>query len=210
MAAKYPTYVTGVHTAVYPHLYREDPEYGSFKVTFRLTEDEAQEFIKIHDDLMDDARELWNGKGKQVDYNGSPVRPEEDEDEELTGMWLVTFKVDAEGKNKKTGETWDNTPPLADATGAVIKGDRPKVGGGSKLAVAYQPYPWYGTSKTVKGAGVSFRLKAAQIVELVEFGNGAGGVFGAVEGGYEAPEQPTSGFSNRSDDSTSADDDPDF
>ena len=123
---------------------------------------------------------------------------------------MVTFKVDAEGKNKKTGETWDNTPPLVDATGAVIKGDRPKVGGGSKLAVAYQPYPWYGTSKTVKGAGVSFRLKAAQIVELVEFGNGAGGVFGAVEGGYEAPEQPTSGFSNRSDDSTSADDDPDF
>jgi len=209
--AKYPIHTTGVHTAVYPHLHREDPEYGDYKVTFRLTEEEAQEFIKVHDSMMPAARDMWNGKGKQVDFAGSPVRPEEDEDEELTGMWLVTFKVKAKGENRRTGETWDNTPDMVDASGKRIEGERPRVGGGSKVAVAYQAYPWYGTSKTVKGAGVSFRLKAVQIVELVEFG-GSGGAFGVVEGGYVAPEAPagnSSGFADRSEESGSTMD-PDF
>tara|TARA_R100000734_G_C3313078_1_gene104310 strand:- start:42 stop:647 length:606 start_codon:yes stop_codon:yes gene_type:complete len=71
---------------------------------------------------------------------------------------------------------------LFDSKGAKIN-DKPNVGSGSILKLSVEPVCW---AMNQKGAGlvtgISLRLKAAQIIELKEFGGG-GGDFGFGEEG---------------------------
>jgi hypothetical protein len=57
-----------------------------------------------------------------------------------------------------------------------------KVGNGSVVKVAFEPIKYFVASS--KTAGVSLRLRAVQIIKLVEF-NGGGGDFFEEEEGYE-------------------------
>ena len=61
----------------------------------------------------------------------------------------------------------------------------PKIGKGTIGRVAYQISP-YAMSAT-RSIGASVRLKAVQILDLVEYGGGGASAFGEVDG-YEAPE----------------------
>ena len=58
------------------------------------------------------------------------------------------------------------------------------VGNGSKVKVAFEPIPY--VMPSTKKAGVSLRLKAVQVIDLVEYGNSATSVFDE-EDGYVAP-----------------------
>jgi hypothetical protein len=88
--------------------------------------------------------------------------------DEETGDVTLSFKMYASGENKKTKEKFTQKPVIFDASGKVVTND-PKIGGGSRLKVSYELNQF----ATALGAGVSLRLKAVQIIELVEFGANA-------------------------------------
>ena len=69
----------------------------------------------------------------------------------------------ASGVNKSTQEKFTQRPQLLDAKKNPIASNT-SIWGGSIMKVAYQPVPYY---TPMLGAGVSLRLKAAQIIKLV-------------------------------------------
>jgi hypothetical protein len=85
---------------------------------------------------------------------------------------------------------------LFDAKGKPLSKDI-KIGGGSKMKVSYEILPYY---TAIAGAGISLRLKAVQVIDLVEYSSGGSGEsygFGK-EDGYEATEETTNEFTDES------------
>lgn len=115
------------------------------------------------------------------------------------GDYQIYAKQVAKKQTKKGELTF--TIALFDSKGAKIT-DGPSVGSGSVLKLAVEPAAWY--SPTV-GAGYTLRLKAAQVIELCEFGGGSGGGdnfgFSSEEEGYVSNgESFNSAFTEDSDD----------
>jgi hypothetical protein len=115
------------------------------------------------------------------------------------GDYQIYAKQVAKKQTKKGELTF--TIALFDSKGAKIT-DGPSVGSGSVLKLAVEPAAWY--SPTV-GAGYTLRLKAAQVIELCEFGGGSGNGdnfgFSSEEEGYVSNgESFNSAFTEDSDD----------
>lgn len=103
---------------------------------------------------------------------------------EETGAVTIGFKMKASGISKKTQKPWAMRPAVFDAAGQPLAPDK-QVGGGSKVMVAYTLNPF----STAIGVGVSLRLEAVQVIELVEFGQGDAAQYGFKN---ETPdEEPT-------------------
>jgi hypothetical protein len=120
-----------------------------------------------------------------------PFSAEYDDNGDETGKVLITPKSKAGGVNAK-GEAWKRTINMFDATGKHIKPEvAPSVYGGSIIAVEVVLNNFYASG--LDKAGCNFYINAVQIVEL-KSGSGGGSAeqsgFGAVEGGYVAPEAP--------------------
>lgn len=213
--ARNPRYVTQVGVAIYPHLVEPDTKFnaeGEYKVKLRLSPDsvitdakgkrvaDVQSFIdEMMGKALEKAQQENKGKIKEADA------PYEIDDE--TGEVLVNFKLKATGKTRD-GKEFTQKPALFDAKGkpAEVKG----VWGGSKIKVSFEVVPFY--TKLI-GAGVSLRLKAVQIIELVAGGNGGSADsygFGEEEG-YEAEDEAAdNGFSSDDEGGSSPADDEDF
>lgn len=209
--ARNPRYVTQVGVAIYPHLVEPDTKFnseGEYKVKLRLAPDsvitdakgkrvsDVQSFIdEMMAKALEKAKQENKGKIKEAD---APYEIDEE-----TGDVLVNFKLKATGKTRD-GKEFTQKPALFDAKGkpAEVKA----VWGGSKIKVSFEVVPFY--TKLI-GAGVSLRLKAAQIIELVA-GSGGGSAdsygFGKEEG-YEAEDEAAdNGFSSDESDEATADD----
>ena len=78
----------------------------------------------------------------------------------------------------------DMSMPIVDSKGKDITNGCPLVGNGSRVRAKVYPKAYYMASTNT--VGISFRLNAVQIIELVSYGNASAG-FEAVEGGYVAP-----------------------
>lgn len=117
-------------------------------------------------------------------------------DDEATGAIIFSFKMNATGKTK-AGEVFTRQPAIFDAAGQPAKGLR--IGGGSTIRVSYELNPFY---VPANGAGVSLRLYAVQVIELVEFGGNAGYF------GFESEEQDGGTETAPAAGKTSADDEP--
>src|SRR3546814_13485107 len=87
----------------------------------------------------------------------------------------------ATGVSKKTGKAWTRKPNIFDAKGNQLK-NPPSIGGGSEMKLSVELFPYYAAND--KTVGVSFRLEAAQIIKLVQFGarDAAGFGFGEEDG----------------------------
>lgn len=166
-----------------------DPE-GVYSVRLVLDGEAAASLIEKIDEEIEATyqAELENAgipaKRKKVKKADAPYQPEEDDEGNETGNVIFNFKLKAVGKNSKTGETWKNVVKLYDAKGSEIVGAKKKalkIGSGTIGKVCFQMNPFY-TAQV--GAGVSLRLLAAQIIELIEFGGGY--QFGEEEGGFSA------------------------
>ena len=108
----------------------------------------------------------------------------------------MTFRFKLKAKvTPKQGDPFEQRPAIFDAKGKPLQ--EAKIGGGSKVKVAYELIPYY---TAIAGAGVSLRLKAVQVIDLVEFSGGASAdAFGfGEEEGYEAEDTPaqSNGFTN--------------
>ena len=98
---------------------------------------------------------------------------------------LVEFKFKLKAKvQKRDGTYYEQQPAVLDAKKTPLSKDV-LIGNGSKVKVAFEPIPYVMSS--TKKAGVSLRLKAVQVIDLVEYGSSASSVFDE-EDGYVVPD----------------------
>ena len=103
----------------------------------------------------------------------------------------VEFKFKLKAKIQKRDGTWyEQQPAVLDSKKVPMTNDI-LIGNGSRVKVAFEPIPYVMAS--TKKAGVSLRLKAVQVIDLVEYGNSAASVFDE-EDGFVAP--PTTEAAN--------------
>jgi hypothetical protein len=96
----------------------------------------------------------------------------------------VEFKFKLKAKvQKRDGSWYEQEPVVLDAKKTPLTGDT-LIGNGSKVKVAFEPIPY--VMQSTKKVGVSLRLKAVQVIDLVEYGNSASSVFDE-EDGFIAP-----------------------
>lgn len=174
--------VTPVGTLQYPYLTKPDTEFdakGEYKVKLVLPEDEAQAIISELEALIDkENKERAKAAGKKSMKLSANKPWKTDED---TGDIILSFKLKATGTNRATGEEFTQKPKVVDAKGTPFEG---AIGNGSKGKVAFVPAVYFNPSA---GLGVTLRLKAVKITELVEYKAPSQDVFGDDEGDYEGP-----------------------
>ena len=205
---------TPVGTAIFPKLNAPDTKFkadGEYGVKLRLGAAESEAFIaKIEKEL----KAYWpvakaELEKKLTDAVGGPAKakaklalsemkeadksfkPAYDDEGEETGEYEFNFKMPAtylKDKGKTTEKRLPMRPDLFDAKGKKLD-SAPEVWGGSRLIVAGEFRPF----STTVGVGISLRLKAAQIIELVLGGgnrDAASYGFGQQEG-FEGSNDPT-------------------
>ena len=162
MSDTIPTKVSVTAEAVYPHLVKPDVrfnEYGEYKVTLKVAKQDASQMVKEIDKSIEDSLAIAEkeNKGKSVKSAPKPYKEESDH-------VFFKFKMKASGVNKKTQEKFTQRPQLLDSKKNPISPNT-SIWGGSIMKVAYQPVPYF---TPMLGAGVSLRLKAVQVIKLVE------------------------------------------
>lgn len=166
---------------------------GIYSVDLYLKADdpEVQELCAKLDDLVEEAKnDAIEENPKRKPLTAPAYEAVTDDDGNETGELKFKFKLKAQVKTKD-GKVYKQRPFVVDAKGnPILKFDADgdplndgfKVGNGSVVKVAFEPIKYFVASS--KTAGVSLRLRAVQIIKLVEF-NGGGGDFFEEEEGYE-------------------------
>ena len=147
--------VTEVGKAIYPHLNKPDTRFqkeGVYKVTLELSPVNAKNLLKH----IDDGIKLATKDSKSNKTAQLPYKTDEN------GNMQFNFKCKASGVSK-TGQNWEQKPKVFDSKGTPISKDI-LVWGGTTMKVAYEIIPY---SNNMLGSGVSLRLKAVQVHELV-------------------------------------------
>ena len=157
-----PTQVSVAGEAIYPHLVKPDvrfSELGEYKVTLKVSKQDATNMVKQIDQAIVDslAKAEKDTKGKKVKDAPKPYTEESD-------FVFFKFKMKASGVNRKTQEKFSQRPTLFDAKKNPLPADV-AIWGGSIMKVAYQEIPYY---TPMLGAGVSLRMKAVQVIKLVQ------------------------------------------
>lgn len=167
---------TGI--AVYPRLNEPDTKFdkdGVYSVDLRLdsADPASSEFLKT---LSESAERSYQSLceehgGKKLKKAALPIKNDKPWDEEeaegsASTCVLVKFKLKAKAGNDV--KSWAQRPLIYDALGNPYD-PVPMVGSGSEIRVAFQVVPYF---TAMVGAGVSLRLKAVQVLKLVEFSPG--------------------------------------
>ena len=156
------TKVSVASEAIYPHLVKPDVrfnELGEYKVTLKVSKSDATDMVKSVDQAIVDslAKAEKDNKGKKVKEAPKPYTEEGD-------YVFFKYKMKATGVNQKTKEKFSQRPQLFDAKKNPVPLNT-IIWGGSKLRCAYSLVPYY---TPMLGAGVSLRLKAVQVIKLVQ------------------------------------------
>lgn len=198
MAAKYKTHTTPVGTLGYPRLVEPDTKFnpeGEFRTNLSLdTPDKLKAFIDKQ--LDESVKSATESEGKKVKRADPPYKVDDD--------GIIQFKFKLKHNVTYNGKSWQNKVALFDAKGTPLS--NVSIGGGSQAKVAFEVVPYY--TATV-GAGVSLRLKAAQIIDLVEYnGSATADKFGfEEEDGFDATDVETT--ESTEEEATPEDDDDD-
>ena len=106
--------------------------------------------------------------------------------------FTISVKMKAKGMDRD-GRAWSATPALFYASGAPVK-DREALRGmwsGTTGRVSFEACPFF---QPAIGAGITLRLKAVQIIDLVESGGTAGAYGFQEEAGGWAPSETEAGL----------------
>ena len=175
------TNISVIGEAIFPHLNKPDVRFneaGEFKVTLKVAKSDAPEMLKLYNSAIDDSLKLASEshKGKGIKNAPKPYTEESD-------FVFFKFKMKATGVNQKTKEKFSQRPQLFDAKKTPIPLST-LIWGGSKIRVAYTLVPYY---TPMLGAGITARLKAVQVLELVQ---GKDSNLFKEEDGYETAPKP--------------------
>ena len=177
------TFTTPKGTAQYPWLNEPDTKFnadGDFKTNLVLedtpeTRNLLAKLEQIREDFVSEWQDDPKNKGKK--FIEADLY---DENEDGT----ITIKMKAKARiTTREGQIIDVKIPLFDAKGKPMN---EKIGGGSTIKVNFQPQPYFmASSKTM---GISYRIKAVQVIDLQTFSGGAdAGKYGfGEEEGYES------------------------
>ena len=158
-------------TAVWPWLNEPDTRYddnGVYTVQLRLDAEEAAAFtaeLKEKFKLGYEQQAKEQGK-KKLKLAPMPWKDHEDDQGNATGK--VDFKFKMKAAYEYEGKKIDNRVLLIDAKRNPVTA---QIGSGSSIRCGFEPYVWYVPSM---GVGMTLRLKAVQVIDLVEFGKGGG------------------------------------
>ena len=176
--------------AVYPRLNEPDTKFdpnGVFSVNLRLSAEDGAKLVEKLEAKLDGfhAEEVKRLRKPSVKKANLPYTEVHDDDGNPTGEFDFKFKL-KHNVTTRTGKSWTQRPKLIDSQLKGFTG--PVIGGGSKLVIQFAPQTYY---TPTMGCGITLRLNAVQVVELVEYqSNGAAGFgFTAKEDGYKAPEE---------------------
>lgn len=199
MAKSYPFLITPRCSFSWAHLHEPDRKYqtdGEYNVTCILDADDdiLTQIEAIRDEFYpmiceQEGKKITDKKPLPLKQAALPFKNQEDEEGEETGMVTIRPKAKALIRYTKNGEkkTFTFRPDIVDASGT-----RPvtePVGGGSQGKVKFEVVPYY---TALMGMGVTLRLKAVQILELVAFGGNNLEGF-QQEDGFEAEEVESNG-----------------
>lgn len=181
-----------------------DPN-GIYSIDLIIPETEAQELCEYLDSVVQkrfDEEVKEYPKKKATLSTKPPYETDFDEDGNETGNLKFRFKLKAKGQTRD-GREYEQKPAVVDAKRKPMPNEA-SIGNGSIVKVAYEPIPYVMAS--TKQVGVSLRMKAVQIIDLVEYGGGAASVFDD-EDGYEAEESvsQTTAFDDGDDDGAEGD-----
>jgi len=157
--------------------FNEDGEYSTQVV---MPEADAAQVCEQLEALIDEEYNKVVKEKPQVKATLSKraiTEPEMDQDGNATGN--VVFKSKLKAKIRaKNGQTYKQKVNVVDAKRNPMTGGQ-LIGNGSVIKIAVEPVTYYmPSSKTV---GVSLRLKAVQVIDLVEHGT-ANSIFDEEEG----------------------------
>ncbi len=163
--------------AVYPYLQVPDTKFnddGLYNVKLHVSEEDYNGFKEKIDELFEEAlkaEQQRQGKKKISMAPSSPLRITDEGDHEIYA------KQEAKKMTKSKGLLQFSVASF-NATGAKIK--MPAIAGGSILKLAVVPNFWFVPSQ---GFGYTLRLRAVQIIDLIERETAAvENVFASVEG----------------------------
>lgn len=166
----------------YPHLTKPDTKFvldGVYKTGLYVEGDDAINFKKQLQELVD--KFVPTIEKKNVKRAELPVKKSEDRD-----GFVFNFKCKAKG-TRSDGSIWEQSPKIFDSQGNPFN-TKKMIWGGSVAKISFEPVTYY---TDLIGAGVSLRLKAVQILELVE-GSSSADTYGfSKEKGFVATEDET-------------------
>lgn len=157
------------------------------KITGKTYEAAVKEAEKLYALAKDAAKK--KGKPLPAFSQAEPFFSEIDtESGEETGRVVFKFGSNAEYEDKKTGETKKLYVAHFTASGkAIPQSEKKEPWAGSRLRIAYSLIPYCNVG--AKNYGVSLRLQAIKVIELVQGGSGSENAdrygFGDEEEGYE-------------------------
>ena len=152
--------------------------------------DEVRSFIAQLDVELMKAEQMAQDAANQAKGRSKgklPIKHDEnygevyDDDGNPTGQFFIKAKAKAEGITN-SGKAWKFRPTVFDSKGKPFpEKDPPLIGNGSTGRIAITAYAYAAPI----GYGVSIRLEAVQVINLVEYGGKTAMDFGfAVEEGY--------------------------
>lgn len=164
-------------TAVYPHITEPDYKFsadGVYNCKINVSEADFTAFSKTVTDIVEREYEAeCRVKGKTLKRaDVSPIKITEE------GDFQIYAKQVAQRQTKKG--LLEFNVPVFDSQGKRIN-DVPQIGSGSDVKMSVEVYTWY---TDLQGFGYTLRLKAVQLLNLVEYSGGGSFGFGAEEGGY--------------------------
>ena len=156
---------TGV--AQWPRLNEPDTKFdkdGVYSVGLRLPKDDAGELISMISKVLDDFVTKIKKGNKTPKMAPLPIKDVMDSEDNPTGEVEIKFKLRAVGGSG--ADRWEQRPSLFDSSGKPMTEN---IGGGSRIKVGAEVVPY---NTAMAGAGVTLRLKAVQVIELVEYTKG--------------------------------------
>ena len=154
---------------------------GEYSIQVSLPEEQAAEVCEQLDNmaqakLAEAVKD--NPKLKTVLSTRKSYEAEVDDDGNPTGNIIIKSKLKARVKSRD-GQTFEQKPMVVDAKRTPMEGNV-LVGNGSLVNVAVEPIPY--VMQSTKQVGVSLRLKAVQVINLVEYGNSSSSIFDEEDG----------------------------
>ena len=162
-------------TAVYPRLKEPDTKFnpeGVYNCKIHVSETDYNVFKAQVSKIVEDdyKRECTMMSKKLKRSDKDPIRITAEGDYEIYAKQVA--------KRQTRKGLLEFNVPIYDSKGNRVE-NVPNIGSGSKLKLSVEVYTWY---SDMQGFGYTLRLKAAQLLELVEFSGGHG--FTAEEDGY--------------------------
>jgi hypothetical protein len=161
------TLTTPKAPCLWPKLNTPDVKFkaeGEYSISVILTPEQAEPLIKKatehYEKFITEQTQLLNSKKPLKRADIGAWKDDVDKDGNPTGNVRFNIKMKASIISKKTGKKMDFKPAVFDKYGAPTEAS---FGSGSAVKVNFEVYPWY---TAALGAGISFSLRAVQILEV--------------------------------------------